>query len=483
VRYVKLPILEGILSTESFRLYHFICGREREEILRENTGSIRPLRGLERYFYRRPNANVIMVARIKGLITRESLFAASAELRKRYPLLGVRIALDSDGKAWFSVEGVPDITIEVIRVSEGNSSMWLTKASEEQQHLFPLDKGPLIRFILLQSDNSADLVINCHHSVCDGLSLVYLIRDIIRELAATENAHSPQIHPITSEHNLPEGGSLALFQRAFIWWMNRIWERKHISFDEADYQTLHRVFWQRVKGNRILSWALTNPQTTTLVSRCKSEEVSVNSAIVTAFLAAQHELQDHSLPYFGNISMPVNIRSRLTPSVGEDFGLYFSSFKTRLVYDQKYEFWRNARSIHGRVKQLLSDSSVFTLHRQMQLLNPTLIDSMYFTKYGVFQDRFARFFLRLTGDHRINTSMDISNLGRYDFPVEYGSLRLEGVVGPTSSSDFQEKYVGVITIGGRMFFTFTYWENLLSDTMATQIKEVAMSYLENAVGW
>ncbi|NLE05543.1 MAG: hypothetical protein GX638_12185 [Crenarchaeota archaeon] len=42
----------------------------------------------------------------------------------------------------------------------------------------PNQRSPLIRFIVLNSNKSTELIILCHHVICDGLSLTYLAKDI-----------------------------------------------------------------------------------------------------------------------------------------------------------------------------------------------------------------------------------------------------------------------------------------------------------------
>ena len=52
----------------------------------------------------------------------------------------------------------------------------------ELKHRFDFEKGPLIRFTLLNQTETT-LIINCHHAICDGLSLMYLFKDITKILS------------------------------------------------------------------------------------------------------------------------------------------------------------------------------------------------------------------------------------------------------------------------------------------------------------
>ena len=55
----------------------------------------------------------------------------------------------------------------------------------ELKHRFDFEKGPLIRFTLLNQTETT-LIINCHHAICDGLSLMYLFKDIMKILEISD---------------------------------------------------------------------------------------------------------------------------------------------------------------------------------------------------------------------------------------------------------------------------------------------------------
>lgn len=440
----------------------------------------RRLRGIERYFYRRPNANVLMAARLKGSITVNQLEIALSKVRRRHPLLGARIIQDDQNNAWFTTEGVPELEVQVYPLTSNND--WIHIAVEETSKFFQLDKGPLIRFILLTSHDASEIVINSHHTICDGLSLAYLLRDILLHLGDPDREiEQLPFLPEIGEENLPTSASLSLPQRLGIKFINKIWERKRIFFDGEDYRRLHKTFWKENNHTAILPWELTEAETATLISRCREEKVSVHSALSTAFLLAQSEVQGKAPAYIHNLSMTVNLRDRLIPPVGEALGVYFSSFRIKHKGKQNQSFWSNARKFHKRLKQKLSNKNIFEVQQQLDSLHPSLVDSLYFSKYSLLEEPFADFFLRLEGDDKINTGLDVANLGRLDFPRNYGIVQLEAIYGPSQYVDFQEKYLGVITVGGRMFFSLTFDEAIIERDTVEEIIDVALKHLGKAV--
>jgi hypothetical protein len=181
--------------------------------------------------------------------------------------------------------------------------------------------------------------------------------------------------------------------------------------------------------------------------------------------------------------MPVDIRKRLSPPAGEAFGLYVSTVKTDLSYALETSFWPNVRRIHEEIKRRLTNGNVFLMRHKANLLHPSLIDAVYFSKYGLLHSKIASLILRLTGIHRMNAGWEISNLGRCDLPVDYGSLKLESIIVPVFLSDYQEKCLRIVTVGGKMFFSLTFWEDILDTITAEKIRDTSMRYLCEASGW
>jgi len=446
----------------------------------EKNGFEREMGGTERRFLRMPNANVVMVGRIKGTVSVDLLKSAVLKVRQKHPLLGVRVSLDDDTAGWFAQEGVPAIPIEVKPRTTDDD--WIRTATEELKRAFSTETGPLIRFVLLRSREVSDLIVIAHHSICDGRSLVYLIRDLMFHLSNPDHKVPPlPVTPIGIKDGLPDSASGGFLYRLIMKRMNKKWSRKGIAFDENDYRDLHQIFWDKNRV-RVLAWGLTEAQTSALVSRSREEQVTVNSALYAAFLAAQSDIQGDSQPYLNNVLVPVDLRNRLTQPVGEAIGYYVSAVKLSLKYTRQKPFWDMARIVDQKIKRQLTDKNVFASQR-LASLSPSLLDALVFAKLGKLDDRMALRLLKRTGLDKVFTGILISNLGRLDLPVDYGNLQLEAIMGPSVYSDTIEKMLEVVTVGGKMYLTFTFGETVIAADTVTEIKNTAMEYLDKAVGW
>lgn len=191
--------------------------------------------------------NVVMVARIRGNVDENSLARVLGQLRTRHALLAVRVVTDDEDVAWYVTEGVPEFNLEV--GPRQTADRWIERAEEEFKISFPLDVGPLVRFTLLHSPEVSELIMCAHHAVCDGLSLVYLIRDILQHLGQPNRDVEilPEPPPIDGS-TVPSPPSINPLARKIIEKLNRKWARKDIRFNSSDIQRLHRVFWEKNGG-------------------------------------------------------------------------------------------------------------------------------------------------------------------------------------------------------------------------------------------
>jgi hypothetical protein len=176
--------------------------------------------------------------------------------------------------------------------------------------------------------------------------------------------------------------------------------------------------------------------------------------------------------------LAVNTREKLLVSAGESFRFYASSLTVKLPYSPKKSFWANAKKVNFRITKKLDRTNLFRMLSSEQI-HPTLPDSLYFQKYGMLDDPIANKLQRKMGWHKITYGYALTNVGRFDIPTTYGSLKLEAVYGPLFYSDVEEKMVGVITVGGRLSFLHASNKSVVGD--ATRLQEAAMRCLEMAI--
>jgi hypothetical protein len=82
----------------------------------------------------------------------------------------------------------------------------------------------------------------------------------------------------------------------------------------------------------------------------------------------------------------------------------------------------------------------------------------------------------MAADH----DLSISNLGRLDFPTQYGSLQVDALFGPILGGDPEDVVLGVLTFGGKMHLSLSFADLKMNVPQAEKIIEAAMQCLLTA---
>ena len=222
---------------------------------------------VERIFLGRPANYAIIAVRLNGSFSTSQFIEVLSKLRKKHPLLGTRVIFDLNNYAWLTNEGVPEIPVVEMKLTK--EDQWIDIVKKEHKHIFHLKQGPLIRFTLLKDTNSIDLIVNCHHSICDGLSLAYLIRDILVHLTNPNEEIEPILNAAPlNKKSIPFKAKRSILMALLIKTINRFWKKNEIRFSQNDYQNLTKVFWDK-NSCEIIAWQLNGSQTSKLIKGCK----------------------------------------------------------------------------------------------------------------------------------------------------------------------------------------------------------------------
>ena len=451
---------------------------------------------MERLFSRSPFSVVTMVARIKGEVTEEALTDAVKKAQQRHTNLRVRLEDDDRHNPWFTTEGAAAIPVEVVQ--RESPDQWKRVVQENSKIPFDFEKRPAIRFALVQSNTASDLVIMCHHILCDGMSLAYLVRDLMEILgdSSREVTILPDPTPITPD-TMPSGMSLNSAVRYVIRRINRKWEAEPVYFDQHDYELLTEAYWQAY-DHELVSIELSEAETLELVERCRRERVTVNTALTAAFAAAQSTVLGDKR-YEPKLGVAADLRDRVRPPVGEVMGFYAGMATHSYKHNPKVGFWDNARKLQFKLQKGFTDETLFKDPLTWSYLSPSILDAIGFKKLGNLVSETAagsgklrRFADRkdVVGDilkrdkmevpDRVVMGTAITNLTRLDFPTSYGSLELErmtfkpGGAFPLANVNL---VVGAVTAAGRLSLVIEYVENNVDNEAAEAISKTALGWL------
>ena len=447
---------------------------------------------IERFLIRSPFSIVTMVARIRGTVTEGMLRAALGKVRLRHPNLRVRIVQDENGDPWLTSEGAGEIQVETVpRESDGH---WIRVVQQWCQVPFEFDARPAVRFMLVESPAASELIILCHHILCDGLSLAYLARDLMAHLGDSDRPAELLAEPVPiGLDNIPPGVSANALVRFVINRMNKKWAAEKVLFDQEDYRALNSAYWTHYQ-HQALPVELTEAQTTTLVERCRKEEVTVNSALSAAFVGAQV-----GKPHHPGVGVAASLRDRLLRPAGEVMGFYAGMVRPKFGYDPHRGFWDNARRFHRQVSPLFTDKNLFRDLLTWCYLDPTILEAINYKKLGRLvaegsprrqklsafggRDDTIRSILkreRMASLDQIAMGTAVTNLARLDFPRRYGPLELERLImkpGAAYPLVTIGLVLGAVTCAGKLSLLLEFAEENVDLPAMDRIRNKALEFL------
>lgn len=401
-----------------------------------------------------------VTARIVGEFSTDQLQQALAWVQQRHPLLRVSIIPDASEKPWF-VEHSTSIPMRVVQ--RQGEQHWHNEVEKELSEPFDSTQAPLVRVTLVYSTTVSELILTCYHSIGDGLSVVYLLRDILQAVGIPDGEQQilpkrPCFEDLISD--------MAVTSQDLSSQQENTSEPQAINqeVDNEDELSSEISAQSNISPNRrprILSSSLSSAETTSLIECCKQEQTTVHAAICAAFLLAIYDDSEQQSDF--KCYSPVNIRRYLSPPIAEDFGYYFSFGLTSHTLTPDLTLWDLARTLKSQLDQQIAPDKIFERIPQMQALLSTNPSPSLMNQVLV---------------EACSYDILVSNLGRLDIPQQFGDIQLQAVYGPTVTTYINsDRLVGVATLGDRMFFTFTYLEPDILPAEAVRILQAAMQQL------
>jgi NRPS condensation-like uncharacterized protein len=450
----------------------------------------------ERYFEHSPYSIVALVARIKGQVSESMLASAVSKVQQRHTNLRVRIEDDAEHRPWFTSEGVGEIPIEV--VPRTSDDQWIQVYHEACRVPFEFDSQPAIRFILVQSAAESELILFCHHIICDGLSLAYLARDLMVHLGdpTREVEVLPDPVPIGLD-NMPEEMSLNGIAKFFVKRINEKWQAERVTFDQQDYEDLNQAYWANYT-HQMLPVELSEAQTTALVERCRAENVTVNSALTAAFVGAQVVVQGDR-PDHAQIGVGASLRDRLPHPAGQTMGFYAAAATLKFKYDTRRGFWDNARKLHRQVRPRYTNKVLFQNALAWCYLDPSILEAIHFKRLGGLvpahlsrHEKLAAFAQRddtvlgvlkrekIDDLEKKSMGTAVTNLTRMDFPRQVGALELDRLImnpGGAFPLATVNLVLGAVTCSGKLSLLLEYAEQAVDTKTIERVRDQAMVFL------
>ena len=455
----------------------------------------RELNQRERTHAKAPNSNISVIATILGNVSIDGLQQTIKKMLQRHPILNAHVELD--GKKTFVVAN-NSIEIPIIVMERTSDDQWREEIIHQHKIPFNMEQGPLIRFILLHSAEISDLIIFCQHVICDGMSLIYLARDIMTHLGdPSKRVELLPAAPIVNKDSIPSDIKPSLAMRTLGNTINKKWEKCEILVDYNDFYALHDVFWDNYTYKAHL-YELSREDTEALILACRKNGFTVNSALITAFAIAQNQLSPESQKYLEKFASAVNLRNFLKNPIGEQFGFFAGGMELKFKYSAKESFWDAVKKIHEKAGPEKVQKQVLIGTLNALNLSSTLIEAQFFAAFGHLipptsksyekinafisdEKNLANKMVKKRLSKGFGLAQIMTNLGKTNFPEKYGDLILKNLILMPSCSPYTELVLGVVTHGGTLSITLNHMEESISSEKILKIRDRANKILKKAI--
>ncbi len=435
--------------------------------------------GEENIFFMSPEANVSIVARIRGKIEKDILKLSIKKSAEKYPMIGAVITLEEDLK--FLIKD--DFTLPIQIINKTSDDQWMEIIKEESKKPFNFENGPLIRFIWLKDEDESDIIIFCQHMICDGKSLVNLIHSMLSFMGNNDLGYNIDNceHYLSkdSQKLLRKNLSRNLLKRVMIRHINKKWKKSNINFNYDDFLIAHSIYNKKYSYT-IISNEFSEEDTKNLILKSRLYGATVNSAIAVAYLAARKYIL---INYQNSIQgIGVNIRGFFDNSAKDAFGCFVSDITFSFEYDEKKDFWENVVIYHAISREKLRKNEDLTSYIAIENMDKALMNGLTFARhvhYNPQEFKKHKKFMKLINSIAGKIAKDgidsypgllITNIGSAVFQNHFGNLILDKLFFAPSSIPLENAgmILGAVIMNSKLNITLNMTE--LNDGDGTVFK-------------
>jgi hypothetical protein len=381
----------------------------------ENTLQLRSLGDTERLWYLHEQYQPFhfsLAATVIGRRSRNEWRDALDLLQRRHPLLSARIRKDSLGRPEFFQPLGTEIPLRIVDYDA--VARWESVMEEEMAVSFAAENVPLMRVVLIHGADKSILILSAHHSIADGMSFVYVIRDLLLIMSGEEVTALPLPEPFDER-----------VRRVVKSWPPLTISNGAPAAAPPPFRT------SQDPRPTIDTISLPLELSIALRKRAREEGTTVHGAITAAFLLTGRTLSQTWRDQPVRLCSPINARPAF--DIGEDCGLYIHAGTVTFALHDSGDLWALARKYKRELTPQLTPHSiaeaVLPLREIVDELTPKTAAELTATVFA-----------------REGT---ISNLGVAPYGPQFGDLRLDALWGPSVLEGLEgEQQLGVASLPG-----------------------------------
>jgi hypothetical protein len=293
------------------------------------------------------------------------------------------------------------------------NARWQQEIAEEINAPFTPDQSPLFRAVLLYQEKRSIFILSSHHAVCDGVSRIFLLRDILLSLSG----HGLETLPLMPSRETLFGA------------------KQRTSTEPG----LPALVAQRPAMPYVDGIKFTPEQTTALQDHSRLKGVTIHAAISAALTIAGRSLDESWRNRPLRIMSPAGVRDIL--GLEDQCMVSLAGGEISIPPEDSMTFWDLARFAKDGLAAVKSLESISMLiDQQSKVVSTNLaVEQADQLKRNVF-----------------NAQVMFTNLGSLPFDSTFGTLQLEDLWAPCALRGIdREQTLGAVTVNGSLHLTHT----------------------------
>jgi NRPS condensation-like uncharacterized protein len=418
----------------------------------------RPLTMYERALYLGAgfHVNVMTTARISGQITEEQITRALRKIQDKHAVLRCLVEHKGD-RPWFVPQDHP-APIPLRILDRQTDQDWFDVSTQESLQPFDGSSGPLARVVWLRGPMESELLLVCSHALCDGRSLMTLLRELLLLCDQPDAGIGAPTSLNSLEEVFPAEVLADRKLRRRIRWKVRV-TKLMLRCARLGKPWIYGSIYRSL-------WTVDEQTSQLLVARCKAEGATVFSALALAcMLAFRRICGPRQIEKF---EAPVDFR-RYLPDLRSDSlfaiapTIVLSLQKLQGIDPDTSDFWAMARALKsdmsGKMDRL--KSTAFPLFLGIEHLHD------FYARMAVY----AR-------SKRAGRKVSLSYVGKIDAGQNYRGFRLAEICDISAMmTPTPAHLIAMYSFGGRFHFSFSSDESSLPEATALQIREQIVAIL------
>jgi len=402
------------------------------------------------------DGNMTCQVHLEGRLSADRLRSALDRVQRKHPALRMLIRQDN-GMLYYEADAAGPVPLRIVDMQSDDDC---TRERRTELTTPISHRQPQLRVVWLSSGLGSQLLITTTHRICDGMSVLTLVREILKSLHSDDSlvAYAPlTLHDIIGDvrdESLSKRRRVARLVNALVALIPG-------SRTPVENREIYR------------EWNVSPGLSAMLKQRCKLEGVSMHAALLSvldrALLAA---FGKHAPAWIDN---PFDGRRGRLPMIKSDM-LFFSggSFRIKTGQNASADFWERAREIHAEA------------HRKIE---QELIDIpakyQYFEMLNVPSERKMRSVVRLRnalGRRRSQRVFSFSNFGAVDVIDEDAPFELKDFRFFLHSFVMSVFAIVAYSLHGQLRFTYMGDKRYWSDADIDALQRQFVALLETCAG-